>query len=141
MNFRTLIEQAMREAQADFERIIKEKLEALLGAAEPGNAKPAKRRGRPAKASPKAAAPAPKAKDGKKAPATRVRTPAADIAALSEKVLASLTSGAPIGRSSIAKAVGLETTSPVLGNVLAKLRKSGKVVMSGDKRSAQYQAT
>jgi hypothetical protein len=34
----------------------------------------------------------------------------------------------------------LETTSPVLGNVLAKLRKSGKVVMSGDKRSAQYQA-
>ena len=66
------------------------------------------------------------------------RTPAADIAALSEKVLASLTSGAPIGRSSIAKAVGLETTSPVLGNVLAKPRKSGKVVMSGDKRSAQY---
>lgn len=141
MNFRTLIEQAMREAQADFERIIKEKLEALLGAAERGNVAPAKRRGRPTNASPRGAAVAPRAKAGKKTPAKRVRTPAADIAALSEKVLASLTSGAPIGRSSIAKAVGLETTSPVLGNVLAKLRNSGKVVMSGDKRSAQYQAT
>ena len=140
MNFRTLIELAMREAQADFERIIKEKLEALLGAAEPGSATAAKRRGRRAKGSPKAAAAAPRAKAAKKTPAKRARTPAADIAALSERVLVSLTSGAPIGRSSIAKAVGLETASPVLGNVLAKLRKSGKVVMSGDKRSAQYQA-
>ena len=124
----------MRELQSDFEKINKAKLEALIGAEDVPAVAPAKReRGARRKAE------APAAKTSSKKSTTRVRTSSSEIEDLGEKILKALAHGAAIGRGAIASAVGIDASSPVLGNVLARLRKSGKLVMSGERRFAMYQ--
>jgi alkylated DNA nucleotide flippase Atl1 len=60
--------------------------------------------------------------------------------ALGHKVLEALATGAPLSRGAIARMVGVEATSAVLGNVLGKLRRDRQIVMDGQKRNARYMA-
>lgn len=128
----------MLESQAEFAEIVQRKLNTLLGSTV---ARAASKRSAASRTSGRATAVAPKR--GPKKPLTkpaRVRSAPEAMDALGRKVLEALTTGAPLSRGAIARMVGVEATSAVLGNVLTKLRKEGQIVMDGQKRNARYMA-
>jgi hypothetical protein len=138
MDFRTLIERAMHEAQAEFAEIVKRKLNALLGSTVRGASpkRPAERSSRSFTVA------SPRVNKRKPVPAKPTGTRSAPEAmdALGHKVLEALATGAPLSRGAIARMVGVEATSAVLGNVLGKLRRDRQIVMDGQKRNARYMA-
>lgn len=136
-NFRTLIERAMRETQAEFAQVVTRKLNELLGStlSELGR--------RPA---PKGAAtrklvargPGSSTKTPPK-PAKRRRSTPADLAALQDKLLHAMEPGRAMKKGEIMKAARLGDADDLrVTNVLAKLREAGIITMQGQKRLATY---
>lgn len=125
-SIRKLIEQALEEAREEFALIVKRKLEALMGDAEPAAAK------RPAKSAPAA----PK----KNATASRrSRTPESHMAELRSRVLAAMPMGEPLKRARILELARLSRDdAPRVASVLKKLKDDGVVSMKGAKASATY---
>ncbi len=136
-NFRSLIERAMLEAQAEFAAVVARKLNELLGStvAELG------RRPMPAVGNPKQ--PSTKArgtvKQAPPKPTRRFRSSPTDLAALQDKILHAMEPGRAMKKAEIVKAARLGDADELrVSNVLAKLREAGIVTMQGQKRLATY---
>lgn len=127
-SIRKLIEQALEEAREEFAEIVKRKLEALMGDAEP------ERPSRP-RASSAAVAPSSSSKKASK----RNRTPEAAMAELRSRVLSAMPMGEPLKRARILELARLskEDASRV-ASVLRKLKDEGVLSMRGSKASATY---
>lgn len=136
-NFRTLIERAMRETQAEFAAVVARKLNELLGStvSELG------RRPMPQPVKPKLQAARGRVPSTKAAPlpSKRRRSTPADLAALQEKLLHAMEPGRAMKKGEIMKAARLGDADDLrVTNVLAKLREAGIITMQGQKRLATY---
>lgn len=136
-NFRSLIERAMLEAQAEFAAVLARKLDQLLGMTlEELERQPRPKAG--AVKPPTRKAPSTASKPSAKL-AKRFRSSPTDLAALQDKILHAMEAGRAMKKVEILRAARLGGADEIrVSNVLAKLREAGIVTMHGQKRLATY---
>jgi hypothetical protein len=126
-SIRKLIEQALEEAREEFADIVKRKLDALMGEAEPAP------RQRASKPTPRHSS-VPSQPHGK-----RNRTPENAMAELRSRVLAAMPVGEPLKRARILELARLSRDDAGrVASVLKKLKDEGVLSMRGAKASATY---
>lgn len=133
MNIRMLIQRAIEEARAEFESIVTRRLAELMGDVPSTGAKKAS----PAKA--KAAAPAAKRGAAARTRGTKTKVDASNI---DEVVLRAIAGSDGIRKAGILAAAGLTAKDDArVSAALIRLRSTGKILMTGSRRGANYRAS
>ncbi len=133
MNIRMLIQRAIEEAREEFESIVTRRLAELMGDVASPGAKNA--------AQTKAKSAAPAAKRGAPARAARGPRVKVDASNIDDVVLRAIVGSEGIRKAGILAAAGLTAKDDArVSAALIRLRTSGKIVMTGSRRGANYRA-